>query len=97
MLSELMYAVLTGLICVNIIGFVMTGLDKYWAIRQQWRVAEKWFFRVSFIGGGLGIFLGCITFHHKIRNRAFMIGIPFVFTLEAGLAFIIYHFVGRVG
>ncbi len=69
----------------------MTGLDKRWAIRGQWRLAEKWFFRLTTIGGGFGIFLGCLLFHHKIRNRVFMIGIPVVFLLEAGLGVLLYN------
>jgi len=79
-------------ICINITGFFMTGLDKRWAIRGQWRLAEKWFFRLTALGGGLGIFLGCLLFRHKIRNRAFMIGIPVVFLVEASLGVLLYSF-----
>lgn len=79
-----------GLFCTNIIGFVMTGLDKRWAIHGQWRLAEKWFLRVTLLGGGLGIFLGCLLFHHKIRKRSFMLGIPAIFMLEAGLGILLY-------
>ena len=95
MASEFLYPVCIWLICVNIIGFIMAGLDKIWAIRKQWRVAEKWFFRLTFVGSGLGIFLGCLAFHHKIRNKAFMIGIPLISIAEAGLAFFLYHYLSK--
>jgi len=87
------YLIFLWLICVNIIGFAMAGLDKIWAIKKQWRIAEKWFFRMTVIGSGLGIFLGCIVFHHKIRNRAFMLGIPVVFLVETGVALLLYSFI----
>lgn len=88
---KILYAIVVWLICSNIIGFVMAGLDKKWAIRGQWRLAEKWFFRLTTLGGGYGIFLGCLLFHHKIRNRAFMIGIPVVFLVETGLGILLYN------
>lgn len=92
MTEQLLYAALIWFACVNVIGFIMTGLDKIWAIRKQWRIAEKWFFRMALIGSGLGIFLGCIVFNHKIRSNKFMIGIPVVFVLETGVGLILYSF-----
>jgi len=89
--SKILYAIAIFLICINLTGFFMAGLDKKWAICGQWRLAEKWFFRLTTLGGGFGIFLGCLLFHHKIRNRVFMIGIPVVFLLEAGLGVLLYN------
>lgn len=89
--SKILYAIAIFLICINLTGFFMAGLDKKWAIKGQWRLAEKWFFRLTTIGGGFGIFLGCLLFHHKIRNRVFMIGIPVVSLLEAGLGVLLYN------
>ena len=89
--SKILYAIAIFLICINLTGFFMAGLDKKWAIKCQWRLAEKLFFRLTTIGGGFGIFLGCLLFHHKIRNRVFMIGIPVVFLLEAGLGVLLYN------
>lgn len=93
MRTDILYPVLIWLICLNIIGFIMAGMDKRWAIRSQWRLAEKWFFRMAVIGGAPGIYLGCLVFHHKIRNRAFMIGIPVIFIVETGLAVLVYKYV----
>lgn len=88
---KVLYAVIIWLSCINIIGFVMAGMDKSWAIRGQWRLAEKWFFRMTALGGGFGIFLGCLAFRHKVRNRAFMVGIPVVFLIEAGIGVLLYR------
>ncbi len=88
---KVLYAVIILLSCINIIGFVMAGMDKIWAIRGQWRLAEKWFFRMTALGGGFGIFLGCLVFRHKVRNRAFMVGIPVVFLIEAGIGVLLYR------
>ena len=92
---KLLYGFVVLFICINITGFIMTGLDKKWAIHGQWRLAEKWFFRLTTIGGGFGIFLGCLVFHHKVRNRVFMIGIPVVFLIEAGLGVLLYSLLNK--
>ncbi|NLM10119.1 MAG: DUF1294 domain-containing protein [Clostridiaceae bacterium] len=70
-------------ILINITGFIIAGLDKYWAIRKKWRMAEKRFLLLAVMGGGLGVFTGCLIFNHKIRNRKFMIGIPAICITEA--------------
>jgi len=71
----------------------MAGLDKIWAIRGKWRIAEKWFLWMAFAGSGPGIFLGCIAFHHKIRKQMFMIGIPLVFIMETGISVLLYNWI----
>lgn len=92
MKQELIYICLIWSVLTNIIGFIMSGLDKYWAIHKKWRVAEKRFILLALLGGGLGVFGGCVVFNHKIRNRTFMIGIPAVFVAETAIAFLLIQF-----
>lgn len=76
------YIVLAYLAVVNIIGFLIMGLDKAKAKRNAWRIPEKTFFIVSLLGGGLGSWIGMYTFRHKTKHWYFVIGIPAIFLLE---------------
>ena len=61
------------LIIINIISFILYGLDKYFAIKNKYRISEISLFIVSLIGG---CFMGIISmklFHHKTRKISFWI------------------------
>ncbi len=70
------------LIILNIIGFVLMGLDKRKARREQWRTPEKHFFIVAWLGGSLGCWLGMKMFHHKTRHKTFTVGIPAILVVQ---------------
>jgi uncharacterized membrane protein YsdA (DUF1294 family) len=67
-LKELAY---DYLLLVNIASFVLMGVDKASAIRNESRIPEKWFFIISMAGGPFGVFLGMMIFHHKTRKTYF--------------------------
>lgn len=81
-------------ILINITGFIITGLDKYWAIHKKWRVAEKRFLLLAVLGGGFGVYIGCLIFNHKTRNRKFMKIIPVIFIIEVA-AILLLHTRGQ--
>jgi len=70
---------------VNTASFILMGVDKASAIRNEPRIPEKWFFTISLVGGPFGIFLGMIVFHHKTRKT--------YFRLIVTLALILYVFI----
>ena len=63
-------------VLVNIISFVVFGIDKYKAKKEEWRIQEKVLILLVGIGGGIGSILGMIVFRHKIRKPLFYLGIP---------------------
>lgn len=70
-------------VCViNVIAFLMYGLDKVKAKRRQWRIPESTLLGVAVIGGSIGAFLGMQIFHHKTKKPKFYIGIPVIFILQ---------------
>ena len=70
------------LILLNSICLLLTGLDKLNAIYKHFRIPEKVFFILSFIGGSLGTFIGMFIFHHKTKKMKFLLGIPFLFIIN---------------
>jgi len=61
------------LLIVNIISFVIYGLDKLFAILKFRRVSEIRLFFLGFIGGFIGSILGMLLFHHKKSKKKFWI------------------------
>ncbi|MBP3502835.1 MAG: DUF1294 domain-containing protein [Clostridia bacterium] len=79
------------LIAINIITFLIMGLDKWKAKRGSWRIQEATLFTLVLFGGGIGGILGMIVFHHKTKKAKFQIGFPMILIAEA--AIIIYFFI----
>ena len=75
---------LTYLAILNLLAFLMCGLDKWKARRGFWRVPERVLFGLSFLGGGAAFFMGMRLFHHKTRHWSFRILIPLSILLWLG-------------
>ncbi len=67
---------------VNIIAFLVMGMDKYKAQRHKWRISELNIFIIGIIGGAMGVFIGMGFFHHKTKHLKFRLGIPLVLVLN---------------
>lgn len=74
------------LISINILAFVLYGVDKFKAQRGLWRISEAMLLGVAVIGGSVGAFLGMKLFHHKTKHPQFSIGLPLIFLVQAVLA-----------
>lgn len=79
------------IIIVNIVGFVLMGVDKKRAIRGAWRIPEATLFGVALLGGALGCTLGMRYFRHKTKHWYFKYGMPFIFVAECVLFFWLYE------
>ena len=60
-------------IVVNIISFVLYGIDKYKAKNNKYRIEEETLFTISFLGGCIGSIMGMKVFHHKTKKKVFWI------------------------
>ena len=58
---------------VNLLLFVLMGMDKRSARRKKWRIPERRLLTLGMIGGGFGGILGMIVFHHKTHRIYFTI------------------------
>ena len=74
--ETIMKIILIYLVVVNLVGFVMMGVDKNRARKQAWRISEKALFLVSLIGGSLGTWAGMYAFRHKTKHTSFCILVP---------------------
>lgn len=61
------------LIIINIITFLIYGIDKYKSIKNKYRISEATLIILAILGGAFGAFFGMITFHHKTKKKKFII------------------------
>ncbi len=61
--------ILKYLIIINIINFIMFGIDKAKAKKNKWRIPESTLLGLSLIGGSLGGIMAMTSFRHKTKKR----------------------------
>ena len=73
------------LAAVNVLAFVLFGLDKWFAVRGMCRISERTLFTVALLGGTAGALLGMSAFRHKTRHKTFTLGMPAILLLQSAL------------
>ena len=73
------------LLFINLTAFALMGTDKRRARMHRWRIPEKTLFLAAFLGGSPGAIAGMYTFRHKTRHWYFVVGMPLILLLQAGL------------
>jgi uncharacterized membrane protein YsdA (DUF1294 family) len=69
-------------IVLNLIGFLLMGIDKRRARRRKYRISERTLFVTALIGGSIGVLIGMYVFRHKTRHLSFVLGIPLILVLQ---------------
>ncbi|MCD8237455.1 MAG: DUF1294 domain-containing protein [Prevotellaceae bacterium] len=65
--------IITGyLLTVNIISFVLYGIDKYKAKRGKFRISEATLLTMAVIGGSIGAWTGMTRWNSERRRHACM-------------------------
>ena len=70
------------LVIINIVTFLLFGIDKRRAIKNKWRISEAALLISSLIGGVIGGLLGMSVFHHKTKKMKFKILMPLILMLH---------------
>ena len=73
------------IIGVNVITFVVYGIDKLKAKKGKWRVPETTLLLLVIIGGSVGAWCGVKVWHHKTMHLKFKYGIPLIMAVQVGL------------
>ena len=66
------------LVVINVVAFVVYGVDKYKAKRGRWRTPEATLLGLAAIGGSIGAWLGMRVWHHKTMHKKFQYGVPLI-------------------
>lgn len=76
---------LSCIIGVNVITFVVYGIDKLKAKKGKWRVPETTLLLLAIVGGSVGAWCGVKVWHHKTMHLKFKYGIPLIMAVQVGL------------
>lgn len=79
------YIIFGSLTIINIIAFLVYGLDKFKSKKGKWRIPEATLLLLAIIGGSIGAWLGIKVWHHKTMHKKFRYGIPIILVLQIGI------------
>ena len=81
-----MEEIICYLLAVNIVTFLLYGIDKYKAKKGRWRISEAILLLMAVIGGSIGAWAGMRLWHHKTMHKKFKYGIPIIIILQVTIA-----------
>ena len=64
-----MQELLICLLVINVITFVVYGIDKLKAKKHWWRISEATLLLLAAAGGSIGAWLGMKVWHHKTMHK----------------------------
>ena len=70
---------------INLITFILYGVDKRRARKGAWRIPEKTLLAGTWLLGGVGAWLAMRTFRHKTKHIAFQVSAPIGAVLSVAL------------
>ena len=77
------------LICINVLTFLVYGIDKWKAKQGSWRISEATLLTLAIIGGSIGALLGMKVWHHKTMHKKFKYGLPLILLAQIALIYFI--------
>ncbi|MCH5280098.1 MAG: DUF1294 domain-containing protein [Lachnospiraceae bacterium] len=72
---------------INLLGFLVMGIDKYKAKKKTFRIPEAILFTVALFGGSIGTTLGMFLFRHKTRHWYFLYGMPLILAVQLAVIY----------
>ena len=77
------------LMVINIVTFLVYGIDKIKAKQGSWRISEATLLIFAVIGGSIGALLGMKVWHHKTMHKKFKYGLPLILLVQIVLLYLI--------
>ena len=75
-------ALLYYLIVINVVTFLVYGIDKWKAKQGSWRISEATLLMLAVIGGCIGALLGMKVWRHKTMHKKFKYGLPLILIIQ---------------
>ena len=97
-------ALLYYLIVINVVTFLVYGIDKWRSTSGRllptgrkkakqgcWRISEATLLILAVIGGSIGALLGMQVWHHKTMHKKFKYGLPLILLGQIALIYLIFE------
>ena len=78
-------AIYAILVAINVVAFVVYGIDKKRATHDEWRIPEATLLTLAAAFGAVGALSGMYTFRHKTRKPKFAYGVPAMLVVQIAL------------
>ena len=88
-------ALLYYLIVINIVTFLVYGMDKWKSKQGSWRISEATLLILAIIGGSIGALLGMKAWRHKTQHKKFKYGLPLILLAQIALIYLFCNFLLR--
>ena len=79
---EMTEAFLYYMIVINVVTFLVYGIDKVKAKQGSRRISEATLLILAIIGGSIGALLGMKVWHHKTMHKKFKYGLPLILIIQ---------------
>ncbi len=79
---DIFYVILTYLEIINLLAFILMGIDKAKAKANRWRIPEATLTGLAVLGGSIGAMAGMYLFRHKTRKPKFRYGLPVILVFQ---------------
>ena len=88
----LLYTIGGYWILVNLLAFVLYGVDKLRSKQADRRIPERTLLLLPYLGGSVGALLGMWIFRHKTKHLKFRILVPLALLLQITAAAALYWY-----
>lgn len=85
MCDQLQPIIVKYLVVINVVTFIVYGIDKWKARHAKWRIPEAILLGLAFIGGSIGACTGMHVWHHKTLHKRFQYGVPLILLIQVAL------------
>ena len=80
------------LVIINVITFVVYGIDKWKAKKAKWRIRESTLLGLATVGGSIGALLAMKILRHKTLHSQFKYGVPLILVAQIAIGAAIGYF-----
>lgn len=84
------------IVCINILTFMLFGIDKHKAKNGSYRIRESTLLGFCAVLGSVGGYMGMRFFHHKTHKKLFTIGVPLIFIIQIIVLYLLRGFYGEL-
>ncbi|MBQ1370939.1 MAG: DUF1294 domain-containing protein [Clostridia bacterium] len=83
-------AIYAILVAINVVAFVVYGIDKKRATHDEWRIPEATLLTLAAAFGAVGALSGMYTFRHKTRKPKFAFGVPLLMAAQLAVFWLLF-------
>lgn len=77
-------------LAINLLTFVLYGIDKYKAKHKCWRIPEAVLLWLAVLGGSPAALVAMHLFRHKTLHKKFRYGVPAILIIQIIVAVYLY-------